>query len=235
MEKGRIELQKLFNFVADAFPKDSVKLYEAGKGDYENARKVPSRMLLLLEGAKDFADTNSAKLAGVGYTAAMAGILGATQTDLDKAVNAKSKAQRERPSKTRERRKILNDMYDTVRDLCEDAKIIYVNNYAMYNLFLIPGVDKGSSVSGKVNAGKTVNALHQAFHFTVQLKLKNTGEALLRFCLAPSASVTCSEGITVASGTSQSVNASELGDVSNAFLNVTNLDPATEGSYSVAM
>jgi len=182
MEKGRIELQKLFNFVEDAFPKESAKLYEAGKGDYENARKVPSRMLLLLEGAKDFADTNEARLEGVGYSASMAGILGVTQTGLDKVVNAKSKAQRKRPSKTRERRKIINDMYDTVRDLCEDAKIIYVNDYAKYNMFLIPGVDKGSYVSGKVNASKTVNVVHKAFHSTVQLKLKNTGKALLKYC-----------------------------------------------------
>ena len=55
------------------------------------------------------------------------------------------------------------------------------------------------------------------------------------FCLSATEGEACADGITVASGTSQSVNASELGDVSNTFLNVTNLDPATEGSYSVAM
>jgi len=150
METARIELQKLFNFVGYAFPKDSAKFHEVGKNFYEEARKVPSRMLLLLDTAKDFADKYAVQLADKGYSAVMAAEIGGAKTALKDAVNEQRKAKRERPSKTRHRRMLMNDMYDTVRDLCEDAKIIYVNDYAKYNLYLIPGIDKDSSTKGPV-------------------------------------------------------------------------------------
>ena len=182
METARIELQKLFNFVGYAFPKDPAKLYEAGKYDYEEARKVPARMLLLLGAAKGFTDTYAVQLADKGYSAAMAAVIGDANTALKDAVKAQSKAQRERPSKTQHRRMLINDMYDTIRDLCDDAKIIYVHDYAKYNLFLIPGVDKGSSVKGGVDAGGTVNAIVKEFQPTDQLSLGNTGSTDLKFC-----------------------------------------------------
>jgi hypothetical protein len=53
METGRIELQKFFNFVVDAFTKNPAKLNEAGKNDYEEARKSQPKMLLLLDAIKN--------------------------------------------------------------------------------------------------------------------------------------------------------------------------------------
>lgn len=92
MDTGRIELQKLFNFVVDAFPKDSAKLHEAGKDNYEHARQVPARLILALGDAKDFADTYAVELADKGYSAAMATALSDAKTALNTAVDAQNKA-----------------------------------------------------------------------------------------------------------------------------------------------
>ena len=235
METARIELQKLFNFVGYAFPKDSAKLFEAGKNFYEEARKVPSRMILLLGAAKDFADTYAVRLADKGYSAAMAAVIVGAKTALNDAVNAQSKAKRERPSKTRHRRMLINDMYDTVRDLCEDAKIIYVRDYAKYNLYLIPGIDRGSSMKGPVGKGATAHVMKRSFQPTDELKLASTGTTDLMFCITTDEATACASGVQVNAGTSSTVSASALGDPSNMYLNVTNLSPDTEGSYKVTI
>ncbi len=221
--------------MVDAFPKDSAKLHEAGKDNYENARQVPARLILALDDSKDFADTYAVQLAGVGYSAVMATALGDAKTALNDAVNVQNKAQRERPSMTQDRRILINDMYDSVRDLCEDAKIIYVHDYAKYNLFLIPGVDTGSSVSGDVDAGGTANAMVKEFQPTDELKVESTGSTDLMFCFAPDAVTACAEGVVVIAGESVTVQASELGDTANQYLNVTNLDAGQEGSWKVTL
>lgn len=236
METGRIELQKFFNFVVDAFPKNSAKLNEAGKNDYEEARKSQPKMLLLLDAAKDFADTYTVELDGKGYTATMATALSDAKDALDSANKEQNKAIRRRPIKTQDRRRIVNDAYDAVRDLCDDAKIIYVNDYAKYNLYLIPGVDTGSSTSGPVDAGATAHVMKKSFQPTDELKLESTGDTQLKFCVAPDEVTACTGGVTVNASESVTVTVSELGDpLTNEFLNVTNLDTENAGSWKVTI
>lgn len=126
-------------------------------------------------------------------------------------------------------------MYDSTRDLCEDAKIIYVNDYAKYNLFLIPGVDKGSSASGGGDMGGTANTIVKQFQPTAELKLESKGSTDLIFCFAPDAVTACAEGVTVPAGESVTVQAIELGDTANEYLNVTNLSPDQAGSWKVSI
>ena len=236
METGRIELQKLFNFVEDAFPNSPSKLNEAGKNDYEEARKSQPKMLLLLDAAKDFADTYTVELDGKGYTAAMATGLSDAMDALKEANKEQNKEIRRRPVKTQERRRIINEAYDAVRDLCEDAKILYVNDYAKYNLYLIPGIDTGSSTSGPVGEGATAHVMRKTFKPTDQLKLESTGDTQLMFCVAPDEVTACVSGVTVNAGESVTVEVSELGDpATNEFLNVTNLDADQAGSWKVTM
>ena len=236
METGRIELQKFFNFVVDAFPKNSSKLNEAGKNDYEEARKSQPKMLLLLDAAKDFADTYTVELDGKGYTAAMATSLSDAKVALDAANKEQNKAIRRRPVKTQDRRKTINEAYYAVRDLCEDAKIIYVNDYAKFNLYLIPGIDTGSSMSGPVGEGGTAHVMRRSFQPTDELKLESTGVTQLKFCVAPDEVTACVSGVTVNAGESVTVAVSELGDpATNEFLNVTNLDAGQSGSWKVTM
>ena len=103
-------------------------------------------------------------------------------------------------------------------------------------MFIIP-VEKGHKdiYTGTVGENVTHTIVEDVFSDDFEIELTNVGTTDLMFCLSATEGEACTDGITVASGTSQTVNASELGDVSNTFLNVTNLSPDTEGSYSVAM
>ena len=137
---------------------------------------------------------------------------------------------------TEERVEAYNALYEKGADICESGQYIYRNEPAKYNMFIIPA-EKGHKdiYTGTVGANVTHSVIEMPFSDDIVIELTNVGTTDLMFCLSATEGEACTAGITVASGTSQTVNASELGDVSNTFLNVTNLDPATEGSYSVAM
>ena len=137
---------------------------------------------------------------------------------------------------TEERVEAYNALYEKGADICESGQYIYRNEPAKYNMFIIPA-EKGHKdiYTGTVGANVTHSVIEMPFSDDPEIELTNVGTTDLMFCLSATEGEACTAGITVASGTSQTVNASELGDVSNTFLNVTNLDPATEGSYSVAM
>lgn len=232
MDTARIEEQKLFRFVADVFPNNPAKINEAGKNDYEAARKNYEKMLTLLKISKKFADENAAALLAKGYTAAMALNLATSRTELEDALIAQNKAQKVRAVDTENRRITVNIAYDAVRDLCEDAKIIYVSDYAMYNKYLLPGVDSGSIVTGTVLALKTKNVLHRAFTEESKLLIKNLEAAELFFGLSPD-EVSPVSNFLVAPNQEIEVPVPELGDLGYHYLNVTNKDSVKSGKFSV--
>lgn len=235
MDVGRIAVQKFFNFVEDAFPNNNAKLDEAGKSRYVPARQVPERMITLLGSAKDFADANQAALTAKGYSATMALELSTSKTEINDAMKAQNKAQDLRRTKTQARRTTINDAYNSTRDLCEDAKIIYVKNFAKYNQYLIPGIDTGSVVSDDVPKGTTVNIWHRTLLPTDQFKIESLTGGLLKFCLSPDDTTACSVGVEVPAGSEVIISASQLGDVANKFLNVTNSDLSNDGKYRVTV
>lgn len=228
----RIEEQKFFRFVVDIFPNNPAKIHQAGKDDYEVARNFPEKMLTLLKISKEFADDNAAALTAKGYTPAMAGTLLTARTNLETALIAQNKAQKERKVNTELRRTTVNEAYDAVRDLCEDAKIIYVHDFAMYNKYLLPGVDTGSVVVSTVLPAKSKTVLHRLFTLESKLLIKNLEEAELFFGLAAEEDAPV-DRILFAANSEKEVLVSELGDLGYSFLNVTNKDSAKSGKFSV--
>jgi len=232
MDIGRIEVQKFFNFVVDVFPHNSAKINQAGKDDYLAARQNYEKMMTLLKTAKTFADDNAAALTAKGYTALMAAKLETAKDDIQTALDAQNKAQKERPVLTEERRKIVNAAYEAVRDLCEDAKIIFVHDFAMFNKYLLPGIDSGTTLTGTIAGGEIKNILHRAFEADKKLLLKNPGTTDLLFGLSPD-EISGTDVVLVAAGTEKEVFANELGDIGYHYLNVKNKDNVTTGKYSV--
>jgi len=232
LDISRIEEQKFFRFVVDVFPNNPAKINQAGKNDYEAARKVPEKMLTLQKISKGFADDNAAALTAKGYTVAMAGELVTSRTNLETALIAQNKAQKERAVNTELRRATVNAAYDAVRDLCEDAKIIYVNDYAMYNKYLLPGVDSGSVVTVSLAGGETKNILHRVFGAAVKLLIKNLGTTEIMFGLSPD-DVSPVNKISIAAGLEKEILASDLGDLGYHFLNATNQDAVTNGKFNL--
>jgi len=228
----RIEEQKFFRFVADIFPNNPAKLNQAGKNDYEVARNFPEKMLTLLKISKEFADENAAALTAKGYTVAMAGELLTARTNLETALINQNKAQKARKVNTELRRTTVNEAYDAVRDLCEDAKIIYVRDFAMYNKYLLPGVDTGSVVVSTILPGKSKTVMHRLFTSESKLLIKNLEEADLLFGLAAEENASV-DRVLLAGNTEKEVLVSDLGDLGYSYLNVTNKDSVKSGKFSV--
>lgn len=86
-----------------------------------------------------------------------------------------------------------------------------------------------------VAGGDTANIIDGGFTDTTQFKLFNTGDTAGRFFTSTSATGTSGTGIELAPNTSTTVVATALGDPGNTFLNVTNLDPDNQGSFSVVI
>ena len=223
-------------FVKKAFPNSPAKWDEFGFSRYKAVRNTQDKMILFLRDLHVTAEKYKTELIAVNYTQVMIdeiltihGLL--TSTDSSQEVKKET-----RTVDTETRITAYNTLYEKGADICESGQYIFRSVPSKYNMFIIP-VEKGHKdiYTSTVGGGLTVTIVEKDFTGDFVIELTNIGTTDLMFCLSATEGEACADGITVASGTSQSVNASELGDVSNAYLNVTNLDPATEGSYSVAM
>ena len=106
-----------------------------------------------------------------------------------------------------------------------------------FDLSLIQNPPKDKDTFAVIVAGgDTVNVIED-IEDTTQLKLFNTGSTAGRFFTSTSATGTSEpgQGIELAPNTNTTVVATDLGDPGNTFLNVTNLDPENQGSYSVVI
>lgn len=105
-----------------------------------------------------------------------------------------------------------------------------------YELELIMRPPKeNNTFSGIVAGGDTVNILEGGFDDSTELKLYNTGDTPLNFFTATSPTTTGGEGLKLEAKTNATVLASTLGQPGNTCLNVYNLDPANQGSWSVVI
>ena len=107
-----------------------------------------------------------------------------------------------------------------------------------FDLSLIQNPPKDKNSFAVIVAGAdTANIISGGFTDTTQFKLFNTGDTKGRFFTSNSATgVSVSgQGIELAPNTSTTVVAKVLGDPGNTFLNVTNLDPLNQGSFSVVI
>ncbi|MBL7129748.1 MAG: hypothetical protein ISS16_12315 [Ignavibacteria bacterium] len=223
-------------FVKKAFPNSPAKWDEFGFSRYKHVRNTQDKMILFLRDLHVTAEKYKTELIAVNYTQAMIDNILATHGLLTGSDSDQEVKKDTRTVDTETRIIAYNTLYEKGADICDAGQYLYRNDPAKYNIFIIP-VEKGHKeiYTGTVGGGLTVTVIEKDFTGDFLIELTNIGTTELMFCLSAAEGEACTAGITVASGTSQTVNASELGDVSFTFLNVTNLDPATEGSYSVAM
>jgi len=233
---ARDKFNHIKRFAKKAFPDSPAKWDEFGFSRYSEARNIQDKMILFLRDLHVTAEKYKTELIAVNFTQPMIdeiltihGLL--TSSDSDQEVKKET-----RSVDAETRVESYNALYEKGSDICESGQYIFRSDPAKYNMFIIP-VEKGHKdiYTGTVAENVTHSIIETPFSDDPEIELTNTGTTDLLFCLSATEGEACTEGITVASGTSQTVNASELGDVSYTFLNVTNLSPDTEGSYSVAM
>lgn len=172
--------------------------------------------------------------------------LAATKTDVD-TFYASLLAGRADQQGKEEAVRVKSDLLETER--ADTGVGMYANLGALMNKFasdpaqierffdipLIqnPPKDK-DTFSVIVAGGDTANMIDGGFTDTTQFKLF-TGDTAGRFFTSTSPTGDTGSGIALAPNTNTTVVATALGNPGNTFLNVTNLDPLNQGSFSVVI
>ena len=111
-----------------------------------------------------------------------------------------------------------------------------IRNYWEIGLFrdTAPGGEEepGEPIIGNIAGGATVNILSE-IPAGASFLLSNTGTTTLNFCTTGDVAGVCTAGAQLAGGEETTVLPEDIGAPGSAFLNVTNEDPAVEGSFQV--
>jgi hypothetical protein len=107
----------------------------------------------------------------------------------------------------------------------------YINNY--WEVSLMQSTPPPTrEFSGPVAADATVN-ITETVGPNTKVVLTNAGYTSLTFCMAATNADACTTGVQVNPGDTVEVERASLGEDEDANLNVTNMSPDTEGTYSV--
>ena len=136
-------------------------------------------------------------------------------------------AKKDRPVETQERIIILNTCWEDMVFVTNAAKAVFYDDFAKLHQYILPagGADEQHTFDLDIAVGETENVTEQTFAEEEEITIDNlgTGDLDIGLVLNLEDAVAPGVGVTIAGGTSETVTASQLGDVSqNHFLNVTN-------------
>lgn len=118
---------------------------------------------------------------------------------------------------------VLMDKYRNTPD--------YINNY--WEVSLMQNTPPPTREFGGTVAADTTANLTQTVGPNAKVVLTNAGYTVLTFCLAATNTDACATGVKVQPGDTLQVERASLGEDTDANLNVTNMSPDAEGTYSV--
>jgi hypothetical protein len=145
MEASRKKFQSSKYFIEKAFPNSVAVRNEFGFNDYDKARLGQLSMLQFMQTFFKTATKYAAQLAAVGYDAADVAEIDTLSVALNDANIAQEKFKGTRQLTTEDRIIAHNAAWDIMVRVSKAGKIIFMNDPAMYQLFLLPA----SSESGE--------------------------------------------------------------------------------------
>jgi hypothetical protein len=229
--------QKMKPTIMFTFPNKQAVWNQFGFDDYEFARRSQGRMMQFMNMLNKTSVNYSVELIAKGWTQVKIDQCGTLAAELKTENTEQEQAKKDRPVETQERIVILNTCWEDMVFVTNAAKAVFYDNYAKLHQYILPegGGDEQHTFNVDVATGATENVTEQTFATEDEITIENMGTGDLDFgmmnlvddVVAPGA------GVTIAAGTSQTVTASELGDVTqNHFLNVTN-NGSVDGSCKV--
>ncbi len=138
MENCRTFFQSMKYFIEKAFPGQTAIHVQFGYNDYDASRKSETRMIKFLDMLHKAAVGHSAKLIEAGFPQEKIDNIAALSKQLSDADYAQEMAKKKRPSVTQERITILNDCYEVMQHVCKAGKIIFADDRAKYDQYLLP-------------------------------------------------------------------------------------------------
>jgi len=225
--------RKMKPVIKAIFPDNTAVWNQFGFNDFEACRNSQGKMILFMDTLFKAATNHSAALIAGGFLAPKIAMIETLADALRVDETEQEFAKKERPLKTQTRINLYNEVWAEMQKINRSSKAIYMGNYAKLNQYELPANSNAGvePITGDVPEGAVVNILEMEFTAGTQLKLKNKGGNELIFCLAVDA-VTSVEGLHIPVANELTVFATEIGDVTNHFLNVYSNDLGI-GSFEV--
>ncbi|HOZ91256.1 MAG TPA: carboxypeptidase-like regulatory domain-containing protein [Bacteroidia bacterium] len=142
MKECRDYYQNAKHFIEKAFPNNVSVQGEFGFNDYEKARQTQPKMVLFMYKFHAVAVQYSAELIAKNYTQAMIDGIELLADKLKAANIQQDTFIGNRGVKTQTRSELHNAVWDVVTYVCKTGKLIYKNNYAKYNRYLLPSSEE---------------------------------------------------------------------------------------------
>jgi len=143
-------------FVKKAFPNKPTIWNEFGFNDYQNVDHNQAGLIKFLRLAHLTAVKYSVQLIAVNYTQLLIDELETLRAALSLANDLQEKFKKDIPVLTQQRVDKHNDVYAVCQRVCETGKLIFRDDYANFQKYLLPASDESPNVfilKGKVTAG----------------------------------------------------------------------------------
>ena len=131
------KFRKARHFIELAFPGNRGIYNEFGYGDFDMARNNPTRMILFMDRLHSLAMDKNTELIAAGYGQASIDEIKTLHDALNQANCTQEMLKRQRVTTTQTRIKLLNTAWKFMSKTAKAAKLIYKNNYAKYNQYLL--------------------------------------------------------------------------------------------------
>lgn len=157
--------QEVKFFVQKAFKNEKSIQNEFGADNYNNIRGNQPQLIEFMRDLYATANKYATQLDAVNFGAAKIARIRDFADALDQANQNQNNYIKGRPTITAERIGIYNTLWDTLSLVSAAAKIIYRDNAAKYNQYLLPGSEENQetlSLSGKVTNATTGNPIEEA-------------------------------------------------------------------------
>lgn len=229
--------QKMKPTIMFTFPDKPAIWNQFGFNDYGFASNSQGRMVQFMDMLHKTSVKYSAELIANGWTQVKIDQSDTLTNELNAENTEQEQAKKNRPVETQERIIILNTCWDDMVFVTNAAKAVFYNNFAKLHQYTLPegGADEQHTFDVNVTTGSTANFVQRIFSANDEITIDNTGTGDLDLGLVLLVGDVVVAGFTVAAGTTVTVTASQLGDVTqNHFLNVTN-NSGVDGSCSVTI
>ncbi|MBI5214461.1 MAG: hypothetical protein HY960_01770 [Ignavibacteriae bacterium] len=139
MELCRNKFQSMKFFIEKAFPNKTSIWNEFGYNDYDRSRTSHPLMISFMRDLYAVAQKYSAELIAKNFTQAMIDEIGTLLNQLNSSDTAQEAYKGTREVLTQNRIILLNQVWTTTVTVCRAGKLIYMNNYAKYQRYVLPG------------------------------------------------------------------------------------------------
>lgn len=245
MKECRQLFQGMKYFIEKAFPNKPGTWNEFGYNDYDRSRMVQARMIQFMLDLHESATKYETQLVAANFDIAKITEIQTLAQELQALNTQQESAKGDRATASNDRVILLNHAWQLVQTVRKASKVIYVNNWGKWQLYVLPWGGEGGTpqpdeeIVGTVPYGTTLQIQVPDLQATSVLTITNTGDTSLRFCGSTTPGMDCgADGTVLSSGDSIAISLQDLAPMGSTptHLNVSHTVDAPgspDGEFSV--